>query len=658
MSEPPQTRLPELGAADLPGRVQVTFVPAEGAFAWWGVPDLAVVLAAHRLPVGREGRFRCAVPIGVGGSRAVAAALVQARFVSLGDSLSALRSLRPADDVAGELGASVWSWREAAQLTAEPAAGAPAAFTELAARMPAAAHAALDVDPAAIETAAAVLSRFRAAAEVRGDLESADIRATLRPYQVEGVAWLRSLAPPLGGKTVAEVDAGVRDSPGGGVLADEMGLGKTLQAICLLATRRCARPHLVVAPTSVVGNWCRELARFAPETPVIAHHGSRRRLAGPPPAGTVVVTSYSVLRSDVALLTGIDWDVVVFDEAQQLKNPDTRGAKAAADLPAVVRVAMTGTPVENRLDELWAILHITNPGLLGTRGRFRQRFAVPIEQRRSSRAAARLSALVEPHVLRRRKAEVAADLPPKMYATVACTLTEEQAGLYRQAVSEAFDEGLGTGFGRRGRVLALLTALKQICNHPAQFRPDDRGLAGRSGKFDRITEMLTEIVDEDDRALVFTQYRAMGELLSTHLSAQLGVETVPFLHGGLSLERRDELVRSFQHDENGPPVLLLSLRAAGFGLNLTRAGHVVHYDRWWNPAVEEQATDRAHRIGRDRPLAVHTLVTAGTIEDHIARMHESKRVLAGVVGGGEAALAELSDEDLRAVLTLDEGVIG
>ncbi|APU15036.1 DEAD/DEAH box helicase [Actinoalloteichus fjordicus] len=661
--------LPVLPAADLPGRLQATFVPAEGAVAWWGVPDLPAVLASRGLPAGRESLVRLAAPTRQAGPAVVGAA-VPARLADLDLALPALRRLDPAalDD---GVGASLHAWREAALLVDEArteTADAESGFAELAGRMPAAAHAVLTPDGTAIDTAADLLGRFRQAAATLVDLATAAVQAELRPYQVEGVAWLRSLAPvenpaSLPARTGAappspSAEGADRQRPGGGVLADEMGLGKTLQAICLFATRRSTGPHLVVCPTSVVGNWRRELARFTPGTPVVAHHGSRRGLQTTPAAGTVVVTSYSVLRSDAEALARIDWDVVVFDEAQQIKNPDTRAARAAAALPATIRLAMTGTPVENRLDELWAILHITNPGLLGTRARFRQRFAVPVEQRRSATAAARLATLIAPHVLRRRKADVAADLPPKLYSTVACTLTEEQAELYRAAVRQAFSDGLGTGIGRRGRVLALLTALKQICNHPAQYRPDDRALAGRSGKFDRATEMLAEIVEDDDRALVFTQYRVMGDLLSRHLAEELGVPTVPFLHGGLSAERRDQLVHAFQHEDDGPRVLLLSLRAAGFGLNLTRAGHVVHYDRWWNPAVEDQATDRAHRIGRDRALAVHTLVTGGTVEDHIARLHESKRVLADAVAGGEAALAELSDEDLHAVLDLDEEVIG
>ncbi|SDM43943.1 DEAD/DEAH box helicase [Allokutzneria albata] len=587
----------------MPERLHATYVPAHGAFALWGAEtDIA----------GRRVVCRLALPQG----ERVEPADVEACLVG-------------PDELPGAT-ASARAWREAVRLVEKGADDD--AFAELAQRMPPAAHAILNAEETAISSAAALLDRYRRAAAARAKLGA--INADLRPYQVDGVAWLHSV-------------------PGGGVLADEMGLGKTLQAICLLATRD--GPHLVVCPTSLVGNWRREIGRFAPDTPVLTHHGPRRDLPRPVPPRTVVLTSYSVLRSDSGL-ADVDWDVVVLDEAQQVKNPDAQASKAAARLSAQRRVAMTGTPVENRLDELWAIMSLTNPGLLGTRARFRQRFGAPVEQRRSATAAARLNALITPHVLRRTKSEVATDLPPKVYSTVACTLTAEQAQLYRDAVERAFTDGLGAGIERRGRVLALLTALKQICNHPAQYRPDELPLTGRSGKFDRATEMLTEIVEDDDRALVFTQYRTMGELLSRHLAHQLG-GPVPFLHGGLTAAQRDELVRAFQHDDDAPPVLLLSLRAAGFGLNLTRAGHVMHYDRWWNPAVEEQATDRAHRIGQTRPLTVHTLVTGGTIEDHIARLHENKRALAEAVSGAETAFADLTDEQLHDVLDLDPGAL-
>ncbi|MGC4864936.1 DEAD/DEAH box helicase [Micromonospora sp. DT53] len=613
--------------AELPGRLQATFVPAEDAIAWWGVAALDETVREHGLPEGRPGVCRLAVADRDG----VGPASVPVRFADLDEARQGLLRL----DTRAGVGASVRAWREAVRLLD----GDDDAFERLGLRMPPAAHAVLNAEGTAIVAAPALLAQFRQAVATQVALSGTSITAKLRPYQVHGVAWL-SARPGIGD---------------GGILADEMGLGKTLQAICMLATRRSDRPHLVVCPTSLINNWRRELARFAPAVPVISYHGGNRTLPDSYPPGAVVVTSYPVLRRDEPLTTAV-WDVVILDEAQQIKNPEALASRAAARLSATVRIAMTGTPVENRLEEFWSILNVTNPGLLGTRSRFRQRFVGPIEQRHSATAAAALNRLVKPHLLRRTKAEVAADLPPKQYSTIVCTMSNEQARLYREAVDNAFAEGLGAGIERSGRVLALLTALKQICNHPAQYLHEHTAGTGRSGKFDRATEMLAEIVEQNDRVLVFTQYRAMGELLSKHLGTMLDIGPVPFLHGGLSAERRDRLVHAFQEDDHAPPILLLSLRAAGFGLNLTRASHVMHYDRWWNPAVEEQATDRAHRIGQLRRLNVHTLVTGGTIEDYIAQMHENKRGVAEIVSGDtHAALARLSDDDLHAVLDLDQG---
>jgi superfamily II DNA or RNA helicase len=468
------------------------------------------------------------------------------------------------------------------------------------------------------------------------------IEGDLRDYQERGVAWLQRLS-----------ELGM-----GGVLADQMGLGKTIQAMALLTSRSQERPHLVVCPTSVVGNWERELARFAPGMSVIRHHGPERPVTSRSfRPGQVAVTSYALLRRDIGLLEDVDWDIVVFDEAQQIKNPSSKGARAARSLTAHTRIAMTGTPIENRLSELWSIVDVTNPGLLGTQRSFSERFAVPVERWHDEAAASRLRRLVAPFVLRRRKddPEVSVDLPPKQEVTVACSLTREQAALYQAAVEEAFrGDGLGTtAFERRGRILALLTALKQICNHPAQYLRDGGALVGRSGKLARSTEIMAELTDADERALVFTQYREMGELLAKHLTSTLKLPDVPFLHGGVPLAKRDEMVQRFQEDEDAPPILLVSLRAGGTGLNLTRASHVLHYDRWWNPAVEDQATDRAHRIGQTKAVTVHTLVTAGTLEDRIAELLDRKRALAdAVVGTGETWITDLDDSELRDLVAL------
>jgi SNF2 family DNA or RNA helicase len=447
----------------------------------------------------------------------------------------------------------------------------------------------------------------------------------------------------------------------GAVLADDMGLGKTLQTIALLASRAGDLPHLVVCPTSVVGNWERELARFAPHLTVVRHHGGDRAdAAAQIPAGAVVVTSYGLVRRDIDLLAAMAWDVVVLDEAQQVKNPAAKAARAVRRLPARQRVALTGTPVENRLSELWAIMDFCNPGLLGRFPRFKERYAVPVERWGDAAAAAALRRLVSPFLLRRTKRDpaVAVDLPAKQEVTVACRLSREQATLYQAAVDAAFDDDLpsGTGIERRGRILALLTALKQICNHPAQYLAEHGPLHGRSGKLDRTVELLSEIVASGDRALVFTQYRAMGHLLARHLGEHLDIGEVPFLHGGVAARNRDALVAAFQEHEDASPVLLISLKAGGTGLNLTRASHVIHFDRWWNPAVEDQATDRAYRIGQDRMVTAHKLVTAGTVEERIATVLDDKRALAdAVVGAGEAWIAELDDDQLRDLVSLSAG---
>nr|AHE14868.1 putative helicase [uncultured bacterium] len=464
------------------------------------------------------------------------------------------------------------------------------------------------------------------------------VTARLRDYQARGVAWLQSLAA----------------TGFGALLADDMGLGKTLQAICLLTSRTETGPHLVVCPTSVVGNWERELARFAPGTTVVRHHGPHREPAlGSLAPGVVVVTSYGVLRQDRDVLTDALWDVVVLDEAQQIKNQAAQAARVASELKSAARVALTGTPVENRLSELWSIMNFVNPGLLGTFSRFRDRFAGPVERSRDEDAARRLRRITAPFLLRRLKSDVASELPEKQESIVACTLTQEQESLYRQAVLSALAGGLGSGMARRGRILKLLTALKQICNHPAQYLGETGSLAGRSGKLARATEMLSEVVESGGRALVFTQYRVMGDLLVDHLGKTLELAEIPFLHGGLPLSRREKMVARFQEAPDGPPVLVISLRAGGFGLNLTRATTVLHYDRWWNPAVEDQATDRAHRIGQRARVHVYKLVTGGTLEERIEELLVRKRRLAdAVVSPGETWLTELDDGDLRALVEL------
>ncbi len=471
----------------------------------------------------------------------------------------------------------------------------------------------------------------------------AELRATLRDYQSRGLDWLHRMT-----------SLGL-----GGCLADDMGLGKTLTLIALHLRRQhvegCGGPTLVVCPASLVGNWQREIERFAPDTPVRRHHGPNRSLEGLR-EGEFVLTTYGTMRLDSDRLVpgdGEPWGMVVADEAQHVKNPFAATAKALRTIPARARVALTGTPVENNLSELWAVLDWTTPGLLGRLGTFRRRYADAAEGG-DPVAAERLARLVRPFLLRRRKTDpgVAPELPPKTETDRAVALTPEQAGLYEAVVRESLEALEGTeGFERRGLVVALLTSLKQICNHPAQYLGEHRGrLSGRSGKLELLDELLDVLLAEGASILVFTQYVQMARLLERHLASR----RVPTqcLHGGTPLPRRDEMVRRFQ--EGAAPVFLLSLKAAGTGLNLTRASHVIHYDRWWNPAVEAQATDRAHRIGQTRPVQVHRLVTEGTVEDRIADMLRRKQALAdSVLGtGGEPALAGLTDSELAELVEL------
>ncbi|MGH7746821.1 MAG: DEAD/DEAH box helicase, partial [Candidatus Dormibacteria bacterium] len=441
--------------------------------------------------------------------------------------------------------------------------------------------------------------------------------ATLRGYQRRGLTWL-----------VGMCELGL-----GGCLADDMGLGKTIQVIALHLARGRG-PMLVVCPASLLGNWARELGVFAPSIAVRRYHGEGRNLDDLAPT-EVVLATYGVARHDRAALAGVPWDLVVADEAQHMKNPQSRTARELRGIPAHARLALTGTPVENRLLDLWSILDWTTPGLLGPLETFRRRIAAPIEQEGDAATAARFGRLVRPFLLRRTKRDpdVAPELPAKTELDVLVPLTAEQASLYEAVVRETLAKiGGSEGIRRRGLVLELLTKLKQICNHPAHFLRETAPLRGRSGKLDALDELLEVIVAEGESALVFTQYVAMARLLEAHLVEQ-GIPTL-FLHGGVEVRRRDALVRRFQDGE--APVFLLSLRAGGVGLNLTRATHVVHYDRWWNPAVEDQATDRAHRIGQDRPVQVHRLVAEGTVEDRIAALLRSKRALAEmVVGAGE-----------------------
>ncbi|GGT74338.1 helicase [Streptomyces lateritius] len=468
----------------------------------------------------------------------------------------------------------------------------------------------------------------------------AALAATLRDYQLRGLNWLHRMT-----------SLGL-----GGCLADDMGLGKTITLIALHLHRQgdpsTAGPTLVVCPTSLMGNWQREIEKFAPDTPVRRFHGPDRALDDLA-EGEFVLTTYGTMRLDTEKLARIPWGMVVADEAQHVKNPYSSTARQLRTIGAKARVALTGTPVENNLSELWAILDWTTPGLLGRLGTFRSRHASAVEGGEDPAAAARLSALVRPFLLRRRKSDpgIAPELPPKTETDRAVSLTKEQTALYEAVVRETLAAiAEAGGMERRGLVVKLLTGLKQICNHPAQYLKEERPrIEGRSEKLELLDELLDTILAEDGSVLVFTQYVRMARLLERHLAAR-GVRT-QFLHGGTPVAEREAMVARFQ--DGDVPVFLLSLKAAGTGLNLTRAGHVVHYDRWWNPAVEAQATDRAYRIGQTQPVQVHRLIAEGTIEDRIAAMLLRKRELAdAVLGGGEAALTELTDAELADLVQL------
>jgi SNF2 family DNA or RNA helicase len=471
------------------------------------------------------------------------------------------------------------------------------------------------------------------------------LEGELRPYQVRGFSWLDYL----------------RRWGLGACLADDMGLGKTVQAIALflrdLEEGRADGPVLVVCPTSVLGNWKREIRRFAPRLDVLVHHGDRvkgEEFTDLADQQHVIITTYALARRDEETLQRVDWNGIVLDEAQNIKNPSAKRTQAIRRLEADYRVALTGTPVENRLSELWSIMQFLNPGYLGSQKSFRERFARPIERYQDQEAAKRLRKLVQPFVLRRVKTDpdIIQDLPEKMENKVYCTLTQEQATLYQATVEDAMLQvEESEGMQRKGLVLSMLTQLKQICNHPAHFLKDGSTLPGRSGKLARLEDMLEEVVAVDERALVFTQYTEMGTLLQQYLQKRFG--EVLFLYGGTPAERRDQMVARFQEERHGPSIFILSLKAGGLGLNLTRANHVFHFDRWWNPAVEDQATDRAFRIGQTKDVWAHKFICMGTLEERIDELIESKKALAeSVIGTGEAWLTELDTDQLRDMVTL------
>lgn len=486
----------------------------------------------------------------------------------------------------------------------------------------------------------------------------AGLRTQLRPYQVRGLSWL---------VTMSRLGCGA-------ILADDMGLGKTVQVLALLLYERentaGAGPGttVLVCPMSVVGNWQREADRFAPGLRVLVHHGKDRakgaQLAAAVAGADLVITTYALLARDSADLARQQWARVVLDEAQHVKNAATRQARAARALPARHRIALTGTPVQNRLEELRSLLDFVAPGLLGSARTFRARFAVPIEREDDQNAITRLHTATAPFVLRRVKTDpaVISDLPDKLEMTVRANLTVEQAALYRAVVDDMLDKLRNAkGMARRGAVLGALTRLKQVCNHPAHYLGDGSAVlrrgGHRSGKLALVEDVLDAVLADREKALLFTQFREFGELIVPYLTERFGTR-IPFLHGGVGKKRRDAMIVGFQQ-QHGPPLMLLSLQAGGTGLNLTAANHVVHLDRWWNPAVENQATDRVFRIGQQRTVQVRRLVCVDTIEERIDELIAGKARLADLaVGAGENWITELSTEELRDLFVLGDEAVG
>jgi SNF2 family DNA or RNA helicase len=477
-----------------------------------------------------------------------------------------------------------------------------------------------------------------------------ELKTALREYQKRGLAWV-SFLESLGLN---------------GCLADDMGLGKTVQVLARLLQERESAiqpgPTLLIAPTSVIGNWKKEIEQFAPSLKTFMHHGSNRNqtqalLIKEIEASDLVITSYAVSRRDEKLLSSVHWHRVVLDEAQNIKNPTSAQTKAAQKLMAKHRLALTGTPVENRLRDLWSIFHFLNPGYLGKQTHFRQRYELPIQKDNDALQAETLKRLIEPFVLRRVKTDpqILSELPEKFENRQYCNLSKEQAALY-EAVVRDVEQRLTQveGINRQGLMLSTLTKLKQICNHPSQFLQETQTLKGdRSPKLERLLSMLDEVLGEGESALVFTQFSAMGSRLESFLRHHLS-GPVFYLDGSCPTHRRERLIREFQDPESGPAVFVLSLKAGGVGINLTKANHVFHFDRWWNPAVEDQATDRAFRIGQDKNVFVHKFITLGTLEERIDQMIEDKKSVASrIVAADESWLTHLDNEKFKSLIELN-----
>ena len=466
-----------------------------------------------------------------------------------------------------------------------------------------------------------------------------ELKGELRPYQMTGLKWLWTNV-----------------SKGFGVcMADDMGLGKTIQIISLILKMKeeksLDKPVLVICPTTLIGNWMKELQMFAPSLDAVVYHGAERKLDV---KHDVILTTYAIMRIDVEELKKQQWGMIIVDEAQNIKNPDTAQTLAIKMLKSDVKVAMTGTPVENRLTELWSIFDFINTGYLGSLKDFQKSYAIPIERFKENSRAAKLKMSISPFVLRRLKTDknVITDLPEKMVINDYCYLSKSQAVLYEKTLNEMMEKISGfTGINRRGNIFKLITALKQICNHPFQFLKGGEMSKELSGKMDKCISTVQSILDNNEKTLIFTQYKEMGDILCKVISEECNTEPL-FFHGSLTVPQREELIDKFQNDED-TKVMILSLKAGGTGLNLTSATNVIHYDLWWNPAVEDQATDRTYRIGQDKNVMVHRMITLGTFEEKIDEMLKSKKELADLaVYEGEKIITELSDEEIYQIFTL------
>jgi len=471
---------------------------------------------------------------------------------------------------------------------------------------------------------------------------------TLREYQKRGFYWLTFL----------------RDHGIGACLADDMGLGKTVQSICLLLYERennlTDKPTLIICPTSVVGNWEREIEKFAPGLKAAVHHGNSRwsyeTFSEEIQKNQVVITTYALIVRDKNLFQKEKWAGIILDEAQNIKNSASKQTQHIKALKGEYKIALTGTPVENRLSDLWSIMDFLNRGYLYNWSTFRREFAVPIEREGDSKVSSKLRKIISPFVLRRLKtdANIIKDLPEKIETKEYAPLTKEQATLYQAVVNDCLNRiDNSEGIQRRGLIIASLTKFKQICNHPVQFLKDNGEIEGRSGKLERLLEMLEVVIEEGDRSLVFTQFAEMGHILQSEIEKKLGVKTL-LLHGGTSRKKREELINIFQNDTGESIVFVLSLKAGGLGLNLTKANHVFHFDRWWNPAVENQATDRAFRIGQIKNVHVHKFICMGTLEEKIDEMLERKQALAeSIVSTNENWISEMSNQELKELFILE-----